>query len=110
MTRQRREEEDSGSVMSRINPLRGTAETNTSPPERQLPGQQTGWVAALGQESRLMPHSMLVPAHAAAVRNKDNDYIPIACMWDTAQKTQRLVKDAQGEVSQRAEVYNKVQT
>lgn len=57
-----------------------------------------------------MPHSMLVPAHAAAVRNKDNDYIPIACMWDTAQKTQRLVKDAQGEVSQRAEVYNKVQT
>lgn len=31
-------------------------------------------------------------------------------MWDTAQKTQRLVKDAQGEVSQRAEVYNKVQT
>lgn len=46
-----------------------------------------------------MPHRVFVPAHAVGVSNKDNDYTPIPCMWDRAQKTQCLLKDAQGEVS-----------
>lgn len=55
-----------------------------------------------------MPCSVFGSAHVVGVSNKDNDCAPISCTWDTAQETQCLVKDAQGEVGQRLEGYSMV--